>query len=97
MSAYTEISGLYDRVFDRFEGEDLISKSEVLQMIAKAPVADVEEVKRGQWLEHYSFGGWHYDCPFCDDGFATKEKDTTPPARCQTCGAIMDGAKEGVK
>lgn len=40
MSEYIDKSGLYDRVFDRFEGEDLIAKSEVLQMIANAPAAE---------------------------------------------------------
>lgn len=44
--AYTEINDLYERVYERFENEDLISKAEVLQMIANAPVADVVEVVR---------------------------------------------------
>lgn len=44
--AYTEINDLYDRVYTRFENEDLISKAEVLQMIAHAPAADVVEVVR---------------------------------------------------
>lgn len=55
--------------------------------------ADVEEVKHGEWKEHYAYGCWHYDCPFCDDGYATKEKDKTPPNYCQNCGAKMDGGK----
>lgn len=53
--AYTEISELYERVFDRFENEDLISKAEVLQMIAAAtlPAADIVEVVRCKDCEHY--------------------------------------------
>lgn len=55
MSEYIDKSSLYDRVFDRFEGEDLISKAEVLQMIAAAPLpaADVEKVVRCKDCEHY--------------------------------------------
>jgi hypothetical protein len=53
--------------------------------------ADVVEVRHGVWVEHFSFGVWHYDCPFCDDGYATKERDNTPPNYCPNCGAKMDG------
>lgn len=49
------------------------------------------EVKHGRWIEHYAYECWHYDCPFCDDGYATKERDNTPPNYCQNCGAKMDG------
>lgn len=55
--------------------------------------ADVVEVKHGEWQEHYSNGCWHYDCPFCDDGFAMKEKCKTKPNYCEDCGAKMDGGK----
>ena len=57
------------------------------------PTADVAEVKHGEWREHFAFGCWHYDCPFCEDGYAMKEKDNTPPNYCQNCGAKMDGKK----
>jgi hypothetical protein len=63
----------------------------MLEFVAKIPTADVAEVRHGRWKEHFSFGCWHYDCPFCDDGYATKEKDKTPPNFCQNCGAKMDG------
>lgn len=61
-----------------------------------------EEIKRlqnerkpneGKWIEHYSFDVWHYDCPFCDDGYATKGRDTTPPNFCSNCGAKLSGVK----
>lgn len=52
--------------------------------------ADVQEVKHGKWIEHFLYGCWHYDCPFCDDGFATKEKCKTKPNYCGNCGAKMD-------
>lgn len=61
-----------------------------------------EEIKRlqnerkpneGKWIEHYAFDVWHYDCPFCDDGYATKGRDTTPPNFCGNCGAKLSGVK----
>lgn len=60
-------------------------------IVENAPTADVVEVKHGKWKEHFGFGCWHYDCPLCDDGYATKEKDKTPPNYCGNCGAKMDG------
>ena len=46
-----------------------------------------------KWIEHYSFDVWHYDCPFCDDGYATRGLDTTPPNFCSNCGARLSGVK----
>lgn len=53
------------------------------------------EVKHGEWKKHFSYGCWHYDCPFCDDGFAMKEdfKVSQLPNYCSNCGAKMDGGK----
>ena len=61
--------------------------------ITDSSAADVVEVRHGKWVEHFSFGVWHYDCPFCDDGYATKERDKTPPNFCPNCGAKMDGGE----
>ncbi len=66
---------------------------DIIGCIEEFSDADVEEVKRGAWKEHFAFGCWHYDCPFCDDGYATKGKDKTPPNYCQNCGAKMDGER----
>lgn len=63
----------------------------VIEYVDHLPTADVVEVRHGRWIEHYAFECWHYDCPFCDDGYATKERDNTPPNYCQNCGAKMDG------
>ncbi len=52
--------------------------------------------KQGEWKVHQNDGYWHYDCPFCDDGYATKGEDETPPNYCQNCGAKMDG-KDGAE
>lgn len=75
--------------------EALLSQGNVVRKaIEEAPTADVVEVKHGVWIEHFAGGCWHYDCPFCNDGYATREKDNTPPNYCQNCGAKMDGGKE---
>ena len=55
---------------------------------------DVVEVVHGEWIESFNFGYWHYDCPFCDDGYAVKERDETKPNYCQNCGAKMDGERK---
>jgi len=68
-------------------------KGNVYYEVDHAPAADVVEVMHGAWVEHFSFGGWHYDCPFCDDGYATKARDKTPPNYCPNCGAKMDGVE----
>ena len=72
-------------------GQDIADR--ILDDVCVMPVADVEEVKHGKWKEHFAFDCWHYDCPFCDDGYATKEKDKTPPNYCPNCGAKMDGER----
>lgn len=48
------------------------------------------EEKHGQWQESFSYDCWHYTCPFCEDGYATKEKDHTPSNYCSNCGAKMN-------
>ena len=63
----------------------------VKKAIRYAPTADVAEVKHGKWKEHFSFGKWHYDCPFCDFGFAIGMRQESPPNYCENCGAKMDG------
>lgn len=61
------------------------------------PIADMVEVKHGKWKEHFAYDYWHYDCPFCDFGFATKIRQEETPNYCENCGAKMDeeeGAEE---
>ena len=61
-----------------------------LRIIETAPTADVEPVRHGRWVEHYAFGAWHYDCPFCEDGYATKEREKKTVNYCSNCGAKME-------
>ena len=58
--------------------------------IEAAPAADAEPVRHGKWIENYAYGAWHYDCPFCDDGYATKKREKKPVNYCPNCGAKMD-------
>lgn len=103
--AYTEINALYDRVFNRFENEDLISKAEVLQMIAAAPAEDVAEAKHGYWKRTEEPLGWQEvtlaECSVCGEGWLTDDNFSIEEFvdywhYCPNCGAKMD-LKEGVK
>ena len=53
--------------------------------------------KKGQWVEHRNerTGMWHYDCPFCDDGYAMAARDENPANFCSNCGADMRGEEDG--
>lgn len=66
---------------------------DAIQRIKNAPAADVVEVRHGEWIESTHWGAWYYDCPFCDDGFATSERRETLPNFCSNCGAKLTGAK----
>lgn len=70
-------------------GMDLVEK-QADHLLANGVIAQ----KQGEWKIHQNDGYWHYDCPFCDDGYATKGKDNTPPNFCGNCGAKMDGKEE---
>ena len=64
--------------------------ADCLDLLDNAPTADVTEVKHGEWKVHFSFDKWHYDCPFCDFGFAIGIRQESPPNYCENCGAKMD-------
>ena len=50
--------------------------------------AGYRKQREGEWIVTNSDGVWHYDCPFCDDGYAQKEK--LPAANyCENCGARL--------
>lgn len=98
MARYIDANKLYTRVKEKTNpyGKptlDYESGVKVLDMIKEAPTADVVEVRHGEWIVHEEDGYWHYDCPFCDDGFVIKMKMPTPPNYCENCGAKMDGGK----
>ena len=46
----------------------------------------------GEWVVTYKHGFWHYDCPFCGDGYAQEGK--LPISNyCSNCGAKMKGGE----
>ena len=61
-----------------------------IAVLEEAPAVDAEPVRHGKWIETYAYGAWIYDCPFCDDGYATKEREKKPVNFCHNCGAKMD-------
>ena len=65
--------------------------TDIYKAVDSVPAADVVEVRHGEWAESCSHGVWHYDCPFCGDGYATKERQEKPENYCSNCGARMDG------
>lgn len=54
---------------------------------------ECREEQQGKWKEHYLNGVWHYDCPFCDDGYASNERQEHPENYCSNCGARLHGAE----
>lgn len=74
-------------------GAELIPIFRVKQWLQHEQACRDAKVKHGEWKEHFAYGCWHYDCPFCDDGFVTKERQINTPNYCQNCGAKMDGGK----
>lgn len=64
------------------------------KLMVDAPAADVVEVKHGEWIESFSNCVRHYDCPFCDYGYAILGRAPTLPNYCQNCGAKMDGERK---
>lgn len=63
--------------------------TDLKRIIKNLKTADVHEVKHGKWIESYD-NSWHYDCPFCNDGYATINIDERPYNFCPNCGAKMD-------
>lgn len=67
-----------------------------IEIIDKAPTADVKEVKHGQWntvydgsiLEHYNSDVYSLTCSICGN----TEKHISK--FCPSCGARMDGGNE---
>lgn len=57
---------------------------------------NTEETRHGEWKKHFSYGCWHYDCPFCDEGFAVTEEFETNqlPRHCSNCGAKINGERK---
>ena len=46
----------------------------------------------GEWVVECFNGYWHYDCPFCGDGYA-QERKLPASNYCHNCGAKMKGGE----
>jgi hypothetical protein len=68
------------KVIDKKMGKSglgFIIADQIKRYINEQPVVKIYETKQGQWIESFKNDCWYYDCPFCDDGFATKERCKT--------------------
>ena len=78
---------------------DSADVDEMKRFLDDQPTADVEEVRRGKWIEeqaqHVVYrlkcrAAWvKYTCPFCG-----KKNGRYKSNYCSNCGAKMDGGKE---
>ena len=66
--------------------------ADVLERFAKEPSADVQEIRRGRWIEQEADMDTIYECSVCGEPFVTIEG--TPADNlwnyCPSCGARMD-------
>ena len=79
---------LEQQVKEKF-GKNSLTFRFLLHVIQEQSTVEKTPMLNGRWIEHYSFGAWHYDCPFCDDGYATKERQEKPQNYCHNCGARL--------
>ena len=81
----------YKEACDDFECGWNACINEIMESVQQI---EAEPVRHGRWVETFSQGCWHYDCPFCDDGYATEQREKKPVNFCSNCGAKMDGGAE---
>ena len=67
--------------------DDLPYKASVKRVLIQAPVADVVEVKHGEWILKHIGSGHYWECSECE--FKNCVMPRTP--YCPNCGAKMDG------
>ena len=61
----------------------------VIDLVAKQPAADVEPVKRGEWVLRHEGHGHYWECSACHKNpciYVTKDTKY-----CPNCGAKMKG------
>ena len=71
-----------------------IALSELVDVMATVPTADVQEVKRGYWkFNQHSKMVASFICSECQNGFYNfgNSKILNPTPYCAFCGARMDG------
>ena len=71
-----------------------IALSELVDVMATVPTADVQEVKRGYWkFNQHSKVVASFTCSECQSGFYNfgNSKILSPTPYCPCCGARMEG------
>lgn len=94
MSRYIDVDKLQETIYKRVNNPAIRGWLNLL--INEQPIADVKEVKHGQWntvldesiLEHYNNDVDIFACSIC--GIKSKR----PTKFCPFCGARMDGGNE---
>lgn len=105
MAEYVKKSDVINLISDMLEDEWGYEgiREDIAFIISKIPVADVEEVKRGQWLNFYNDFSTA-ECSKCGE-LVEVSPDETPKEEifkefkefyhfCPNCGAKMDGDEE---
>lgn len=75
-----------------------IALSELVDVMATVPTADVQEVKHGYWkFNQHSKVVASFICSECQAGFYNfgSSKILSPTPYCPNCGARMDGVANG--
>ena len=75
-----------------------IALSELVDVMATVPTADVQEVKHGYWkFNQQSKVVASFTCSECQNGFYNfgNSKILSPTPYCAFCGARMDGVANG--
>ena len=83
MSKYIDVEPFENALMAVQKRSDIISISEVVKTLMKYPIADVQEVKHGRWVNHGSFEV----CSVCGE-----EQYGHDNGRyyCPNCGSCMD-------
>ncbi len=80
MARYIDAEKLENEVFTPHIYD--INRDDLIALIAEQPVADVVEVKHGEWQRQKN--GFYFLCSVCGKAAATKGN------YCHNCGAEMD-------
>jgi len=76
-------------------GDILYKNGEPLAAIVMGKLVEVQEIKRGHWIEQNLYEDTIYECSVCGESFVTI--DGTPADNlwhyCPNCGANMEADK----
>ena len=87
MARYIEAANAAEIISDKLD----IALSELVDVMATVPTADVQEVKRGEWQEDVLD---NIICSACGESFNICDNDTERFIYCPNCGAKCVEEKE---